>query len=434
MSLVEGERPAQTGWPAARAAHLQLSGVCLLSGEFPPESGGVGDYTARLAEALASLGVPVGVLTSRRIGRPTRWVHRRHDQAGQAGVPVHGWVPVWDARAWPLVMRALNRLGPRPVLHIQYQTAAFGLQGAVNLLPAWVRLASPRSRIVTTFHDFRAPYLFPKAGPLRAGANQLLARLSHAAIFSDPADLADAQLGLTEGAIRGHVIPIGSNLDCAPPPDLERADLRRLLGADEDTLLVGYFGFFNASKGLPTLLEAIGSLAASNRRVRLALVGAQAGVSDPSDLAAARQVHDTIGRLGLEDLVTATGHLPAEDVSAALLACDLIALPYRDGASPRRGTLMAALVHGLPIVSTRRVGSEQWEVGSGAPAPVELRDGEQLLLVPPDDGAALAGAIARLADDPDLRARLAANARAAAARVTWPEIARQTIAVYENEE
>jgi glycosyltransferase involved in cell wall biosynthesis len=49
-----------------------------------------------------------------------------------------------------------------------------------------------------------------------------------------------------------------------------------------------------------------------------------------------------------------------------------------------------------------------------------LREGENALLVPPDDSAALAGAIVRLRADAGLRARLAAAAKADAyAKYTW---------------
>ena len=50
--------------------------------------------------------------------------------------------------------------------------------------------------------------------------------------------------------------------------------------------------------------------------------------------------------------------------------------------------------------------------------------------MPPDDPPALARAIAHLADDVGLRARLACNAHAISARIAWPEIARRTVAVY----
>ena len=57
-----------------------------------------------------------------------------------------------------------------------------------------------------------------------------------------------------------------------------------------------------------------------------------------------------------------------------------------------------------------------------------VRDGEAIVLVPPDDPAALADALGRLADD-GLRA-LATGARAVAARISWPTLAAETAAIY----
>ena len=96
---------------------------------------------------------------------------------------------------------------------------------------------------------------------------------------------------------------------------------------------------------------------------------------------------------------------------------------------------MAALANGLPIVSTlpaRRsplAGPAAFWLGAG-PAAVAVRDGEAISLIPPDDADALASALIRLADDPDLRARLAEGARAAAARIAWPTLAAETLDVY----
>jgi glycosyltransferase involved in cell wall biosynthesis len=318
------------------------------------------------------------------------------------------------------VRQRLSRLGPRPILHIQYQAGAFDLGGWVNLLPIWIRGTLPRARVVTTFHDFRVPYLFPKAGPARLAANRLLARTSHAAIFAEPADLTSAGAG-----VRGHLIPIGSNVDCAPPADFDRATARARLGADRSTLLIGYFGFANQSKGGGSLLAALGKLVQTGRDARLVFVGAQAGSSDPTDAVGARELRRLIDVNGLCDRVAYTGYLTPSEVSANLLACDVIAQPYVDGASLRRGTLMAAVAHGMPIVSTMNTHAR----GDAAGLP-QLRDGENLLLVPPGDGAALADAIERLADDAELCDRLRIGARAFADQIAWPTIARATLDVY----
>jgi len=143
--------------------------------------------------------------------------------------------------------------------------------------------------------------------------------------------------------------------------------------------------------------------------------------------------------------VAATGYLDAAEVSAALLACDTVALPFLDGASARRGTLMAAIAHGVPIVTTRPParaahGNGAARLVSGLPlaiaesgpasSPGLLRDEDSALLVPPGDDAALAGALARLADDEILRTRLAAGVAALAPRFAWEAIAEEMERVY----
>jgi glycosyltransferase involved in cell wall biosynthesis len=331
-------------------------------------------------------------------------------------VPVYAAVPAWDARTLGTMVGALRRLGPRPVLHVQFQAGAFDLGGTVHVLPTWLRAALPRAQVVTTFHDFLVPYLFPKAGPLRLAANRLLARTSHAAIFTDPADLASA--GPT---VRGRVVPIGSNMDPVTVPEPARAAARRRLGADDATFLVGYFGFLNQSKGVPVLVRAVRGLADAGRPVRLALLGAEAGASDPTDLAEGRVVRDLVVSLGLDERVTTTGYLEPAELSAALRACDALALPFLDGASPRRGTLMAAIVHGVPIVTTSPAGAGDLGL---------FRDGDGLLLVPPGDDRRLAEALTRLADHPTLRAELAVGAAGLAPHFAWPAIAEATEAVY----
>jgi glycosyltransferase involved in cell wall biosynthesis len=66
--------------------------------------------------------------------------------------------------------------------------------------------------------------------------------------------------------------------------------------------------------------------------------------------------------------------------------------------------LLEAMAHGLVCIAT------DCSPGVGE----ALRDGVDGILVPPDDAAALAAALERIFDDPELRWRLAAAAHAAA--------------------
>lgn len=80
-----------------------------------------------------------------------------------------------------------------------------------------------------------------------------------------------------------------------------------------------------------------------------------------------------------------------------------VVVPLKDVYQPTGYSVtLQAMACGKPIVLSRIRGL--W-------APELLRDGENCLLVPPGDRAALAAAIARLAADPELRARLGRAAR-----------------------
>jgi glycosyltransferase involved in cell wall biosynthesis len=351
--------------------------ILFVSGEYPPDIGGVGDYTARLRTALADLGCDSTALSRREVKR-------------------------WDARSLVRVVRTAPRQG---VVHIEFQAAAFDLLGDVCLMPAVLRRFRPGVRTATTFHDARVPYLFPKAGRLRPAAVRLLARTSDAVIAADMRDLT----ALGGPSPRHHQVPIGPNLRCAPPPGYDRAAFRARLGLARADLAVVYFGLLNASKGLDLLLDSFERILARHPRARLLLLGGEAGASDRTDRSTAARLRGRIDVLG--DHVVRTGWLEPEQLSAYLLAGDVALLPYRDGASARRGSLLACAEHRLPIVSTQPAGREV--------AP--------FLDAQPPDAEALAVAVLRAHRDPG---HLQAASRALAEETAWPRIATAHQALY----
>lgn len=352
--------------------------IVFVTGEYPPDIGGVGDYTARLRRSLVELGWPSTVVCRRDVRR-------------------------WDARALLWLARHLPKTG---ILHIQYQAAAFDLLGDVCLLPVLLRRFRPQVRTVTTFHDARVPYLFPGAGRLRAAAIRLLARTSDAVIAADARDLES----LGGPAPRFLQVPIGANVPCAPPREYDRVSFRARLGLSPEDLAVVYFGTFNASKGIALLLETFGRVRAQVPSARLLLLGGEAGASDPTDRVAASQMQQRVNQLG--SAVIRTGWLPPSELSAYLLAGDVALLPFVDGASARRGSLLACAAHGLPIVSTLPAGSEV--------APYIAAVAQQ--------AASLAEAVIHVWREP---APLRSASQSLTDTVSWPRIAARHVAIYE---
>ena len=99
--------------------------------------------------------------------------------------------------------------------------------------------------------------------------------------------------------------------------------------------------------------------------------------------------------------VRATGPLASADVSRHLSACDLMLQPYGDGVSTRRTSMMAALAHHRPVVTTSGVFTEALWRQSGAVALVDIHD-----------VAAMRRALTQLMDNAGERSRLQAAAGA----------------------
>ena len=82
---------------------------------------------------------------------------------------------------------------------------------------------------------------------------------------------------------------------------------------------------------------------------------------------------------------------------------------------------MNAVAHGVPVVTT----------APPVEGTVDVR-ADEAVLVAPGDAAALAAALAGIRDNPERRRRFARGSRAVAARHTWSQIARRTLAAYDH--
>jgi len=203
-------------------------------------------------------------------------------------------------------------------------------------------------------------------------------------------------------AERIRVVASGIDPDVCMAPPAAGAALRAQWGVPSDAVLVAVVGVLERRKGQQVLLEALATLPAS---VRVVLCGA--GSAEAALRAAAAPHGDRVVFAGFR-----------RDVAACLAAADVVALP--------------SLAEGLGVAALEAMAASRPVVASrvGGLAEVVV-DGESGLLVPPGDAAALAAALARLAADPTLRARLAAAGRVRVlARYTAARMAEGTLACY----
>lgn len=143
-------------------------------------------------------------------------------------------------------------------------------------------------------------------------------------------------------------------------------------------------------KGLAEFVAALRQLRLQGRTVHALL----AGTPDPGNPATVPEA--TIREWVAEGLVSWLGHV--DDMAGLLGSVDVVVLPSHREGLPR--TLVEAAACGLPLITTDVPGCRE-----------VVSDGVDGLLVPRGDSRALAQAIRRLQDDPELARRLGVAAR-----------------------
>jgi glycosyltransferase involved in cell wall biosynthesis len=202
----------------------------------------------------------------------------------------------------------------------------------------------------------------------------------------------------------GNGVPLGR----FDPARASGAAVRRELGlAPEDVLFVSA-GRLVRSKGFVELAEAAGRARAADPRVRVAIAGPRdtekADALDDADVARAEAAG--VRFLGERD-----------DMPEVYAAADVVALPSWHEGLPR--VLMEGAAMAKPLLATDVRGCR------------EVVSPEGGALVPARDPVALAGAMARLAADPDARARQGAhNRERALAEFDLDAVIRKLEAVY----
>lgn len=169
-------------------------------------------------------------------------------------------------------------------------------------------------------------------------------------------------------------------------------------------------GRIDRQKGIDT---AVGALAHLPEAATLTVWGT-------GDQSYVQEMTDQARTLGLGDRVRFAGWADAGRLCEVYAGADAVLFPVR-WEEPFGLVPIEAMAAGCPVVATARGGSAEF-----------LRDGDNALIVPADDPAAMATALGRLAADPSLRARLREGGGATAGQHSIGRFATATVDAMER--
>lgn len=355
----------------------------MLTGEYPPQPGGVSDYARLVARGLGESGDVVHVWTTPCSG----------ETPGEVGVEVHRLPDHFGPRSLAVLHQSLKRAArPRRIL-VQYVPHAFGWK-ALNLpFCLWLRSRKRKDSIWVMFHEVHFP-----VSRQQSTAHHLLGEMTRlmASLVARAAERLFVSIPAWE-VMLNPLMPRPAPVMWLPVPSVipriedaaSRAALRARYAPSSDGFIIGHFGTYalHITKNLRPLLP----LLLTEHRERVALLLGRGGEALRDEL------HSLYPEL--TDRIYATGALSAEDLSRHLSACDVMVQPFTDGVSTRRTSVMAALAHGLPIVTTSGPLTESFWDENGA-----------VLLAPAEDLQAQAQATERLLANPEQRSRLSCAA------------------------
>lgn len=332
-----------------------MTTVLMISGSWPPQPCGVGDYTDRLCRELEQNGVEVMPFASEALSQ----IYSRD------------------------IVRQASEL-QCDLIHIQYPTAGYRRSLTPSALPRLIR----NRPVVVTLHEYSVFKWYRRAwfSPY--------ARHCAARIFTT-----DEERGLFERSFSGRrgadlTIEIGSNIPVAT-------------GVVPQAGRVSYFGLIAPAKGIEAFLDLCERAQAASSSLTFELIGA---VPDQH-----RRYAEAVMQRATACGVQLSIDLPNEAAAGRLAASAFAYLPFPDGATGKRGTLAAALVNKLIVVTRHSSLTPDWIRSATFDAKT------------PEEALAL---VTRLSADPQQRELAVKRSLSTAARFRWDAIAQRHTELY----
>lgn len=270
--------------------------MLIITGTYPPERCGVGDYTQ--------------CILSTPTGSSFHLFYERN----------------WQMSNLRQLCRQLKRTTDK-VVNLQYPTMGYSTHLTPHLLALYAVLCLHR-RLVLTIHEYS------QLGWKGKLALTLLFLIASTVIFTTEFER-DAARRRNPWLRRTAIIKINSNIPVV-------AELKPMSEREWD---VCFFGFIRPNKGLEDFLSVATELREKRKGCRVYVMGQTQ--KETADYGAA--MLNRLNEKGIEYI----GDKTKEEVAAMLNHTKVAYLPYPDGLSERRGSFLAAAVNGCVVVSNK---------------------------------------------------------------------------------
>ena len=396
--------------------------ICLLSREYPPDTGfgGIATFARHLAQGLREIGHEVVVVSLCKDNTPAKVV----DDEGVTVHRVESYFPVTElgmlalcipysryvinssATLWQKFLQLHNEK-PFDVVDTPELLAEGFFPALTKVAPLTIRLYTPHSKFIAeNLHNVSATFDHQFVAMV-----ERVAMLNADAITSPSLDLANFVANDLNCPLQDIKI-VMNPIDASQfSPDGEK----KLTASDKVKIL--FVGRLEERKGIRYLIQSVPAVVKAVPNAHFYIIGndTNSGKGQKSHL---DELKEFIAQANCSSNITFIDRIPLTDLPAYYRSCDISVVPSVYDNSPY--SCLEAMSCGRPVIGTTSGGTREYIV-----------DGVSGKLVPAKEVEPLAAAIIALALNQKERERLGANARERVLKVFQrSEIARETVAVY----
>lgn len=396
--------------------------VCLISREYPPETGfgGIATFARHLAHGLKELGHEVEVVAlakeyERQIDDDGVIVHRVLPFGIPGGLdkvnrcmPYSRYVLLTTLALWRK-FHQLHSERPFDVADSPELLAESIYASVLKVVPMVIRLYTPHSKFIAeNLHNAAATF-----DHLFVAMLERIAMTSADVLTSPSTDLAEfvaADLNYSLSNI--HIVrnPIDP-FEFSPEGDRAIAPLSN----QKNVLFVGRL---EERKGIQYLIDAVPQVVNRCPEARFIVIGDDTVNATGGQRSVLADLKDSLARSGCSENVRFIARIPLSQLPSYYRSADVCVVPSLYDNSPY--TCLEAMSCGRAVIGTSGGGTREYVV-----------DGESGLIVPPKDASALADAIVSLLTNDGERQRLAFNARQRVLdKFQRKRIAQETVELY----